>query len=62
MLSKEELINFIKGQNYDAVLCLLTDKIDADVLEASRPTVKILPIMRLVLITLTEKQLNGWEL
>ncbi len=41
VLSKEELINFIKGQNYDAVLCLLTDKIDADVLEASRPTVKI---------------------
>ena len=41
MLSKEELIGFIKGQNYDAVLCLLTDKIDADVLEASRPTVKI---------------------
>ena len=41
MLSKEELIGFIKGQNYDAVLCLLTDKIDADVLEASRPSVKI---------------------
>jgi glyoxylate reductase len=41
VLSKEELLDFIKGQNYDAVLCLLTDKIDADVLEASRPSVKI---------------------
>ncbi len=41
VLSKEELIGFVKGQNYDAVLCLLTDKIDAEVLEASRPTVKI---------------------
>src|SRR3989344_930041 len=41
VLSKEELIGLIKGQNFDAVLCLLTDKVDADVLEASRPTVKI---------------------
>ncbi len=41
VLTKEELAGFIKGQNYDAVLCLLTDKIDADILEASRPTIKI---------------------
>lgn len=41
VLSKEELIGSIKDKNYDAVLCLLTDKIDADVLQASRPTVKI---------------------
>ncbi|OGM98822.1 MAG: D-glycerate dehydrogenase [Candidatus Yanofskybacteria bacterium RIFCSPLOWO2_01_FULL_41_34] len=41
VLSKEELVSFIKGQNYDAVLCLLTDRIDADVLGASLPTVKI---------------------
>lgn len=41
VLSKKELIGSIKGQNYDAVLCLLTDKIDADIFEASRPTVKI---------------------
>ena len=41
VLSKEELIGFIKGKNYDAVLCLLTDKVDADVLEASGPSVKI---------------------
>ena len=41
VLSKEEFISSIKGKNYDAILCLLTDKVDADVLEASRPTVKI---------------------
>lgn len=41
VLTKEELIGFIKGKNYDAVLCLLTDKIDADIFEASGPTVKI---------------------
>lgn len=41
VLSKEELIGSIKGQNYDAVFCLLTDKIDIDVLEASQPSVKI---------------------
>lgn len=36
VLSKDELIAFLKDDRYDAVLCLLTDKIDAEVLEAAR--------------------------
>ncbi|MBI2627995.1 MAG: D-glycerate dehydrogenase [Candidatus Niyogibacteria bacterium] len=35
VLSKEELIAALKNQGYGAVLCLLTDKIDDDVLEAA---------------------------
>ena len=34
VLSKEELIRALKGKNYDAVLCLLTDKIDEEIFEA----------------------------
>lgn len=41
VLSKEELIGSLKGQGYDAALCLLTDKIDDDVLEAAGPQCKI---------------------
>jgi len=41
VLTKAELIDALKGKNYDAVLCLLTDKIDADVFEAAGPSVKI---------------------
>jgi lactate dehydrogenase-like 2-hydroxyacid dehydrogenase len=41
VLSKEELINALSGQNYDAVLCLLTDKIDAEVFAASGEQCKI---------------------
>ena len=41
VLTKEELITALKGKNYDAVLCLLTDKIDADVFEAAGPQCKI---------------------
>lgn len=41
VLTKNELIAELKGGGYDAVLCLLTDTIDKDVLEASQPTVKI---------------------
>src|SRR3989338_3931350 len=41
VLSKEELISFLKKGKYDAVLALLTDKLDADVFEAARPSVKI---------------------
>lgn len=36
VLSKEELIEFLKKDRYDAVLCLLTDKIDAEVLDAAK--------------------------
>lgn len=39
-LTKDELINFLKAKPYDAVLSLLTDRIDNDVFEAA-PTVKI---------------------
>lgn len=40
VLSKKELIKTLKKKQYDAVLCLLTDKIDKEVFEAA-PTVKI---------------------
>jgi len=40
VLSKEELISVLKAKPYDAVLCLLTDKIDAKVFEAA-PGAKI---------------------
>lgn len=36
VLSKEELIEFLKKDRYDAVLCLLTDKIDAEILDAAK--------------------------
>ena len=41
VLNKEELITALKDQNFDAVLCLLTDKIDDEVLAAAGPQVKI---------------------
>ncbi len=41
VLTKDELIAELKGHGYDAVLCLLTDTIDADVIESSQPTVRI---------------------
>lgn len=41
VLSKEELITALRGKNYDAVLCLLTDKIDDDVLIAAGSQTKI---------------------
>ncbi|MEK9148282.1 MAG: D-glycerate dehydrogenase [Patescibacteria group bacterium] len=41
VLTKDELVAFLKGDRYDAVLCLLTDKIDADVFEAAGSSVKI---------------------
>jgi lactate dehydrogenase-like 2-hydroxyacid dehydrogenase len=40
VLSKKELIKALKKKQYDAVLCLLVDKIDKEVLGAA-PTVKI---------------------
>ena len=41
VLSKEELIIALTGSGFDAVLCLLTDKIDAEVLFAAGPQCKI---------------------
>ncbi len=36
VLKKEELIDYLKKDKYDAVLCLLTDKIDADILDVAK--------------------------
>lgn len=41
VLKKEELIAWLKKDKYDAVLALLTDKLDADVFEAAKGSVKI---------------------
>lgn len=41
VLTKEELIRHLDGAGYDAVLCLLTDKIDESVLKAAGPQCKI---------------------
>ena len=45
VLAKEELINNLKGQNYDALFCLLTDKIDAEVMDGFGPQLKIVANM-----------------
>ena len=45
VLTKEELINSLKGQNYDALFCLLTDKIDGEVMDAFGPQLKIIANM-----------------
>ncbi len=41
VLSKEELIGYLKKDNYDAVLCLLTDKIDGEIMDAAGKQCKI---------------------
>lgn len=41
MLDKNELIAILKADVYDAVLSMLTDKIDADVIDAAGPQCKI---------------------
>jgi len=41
VLTKDELITALKGQPYDAVLCLLTDKIDGEVFDAAGKQCKI---------------------
>lgn len=41
VLTKDELITAIKGRGYDAVLCLLTDKITDEVFDAAGPECKI---------------------
>ncbi|MCX6813071.1 MAG: D-glycerate dehydrogenase [Candidatus Azambacteria bacterium] len=45
VLTKEELINNLKGQNYDALFCLLTDKIDGEVMDSFGPQLKIVANM-----------------
>lgn len=41
VLTKAELVSAITGKGYDAILCLLTDKIDDEVLSAAGPQCKI---------------------
>ncbi|MEK7122360.1 MAG: D-glycerate dehydrogenase [Patescibacteria group bacterium] len=41
-LSKKEMIAKVKDKNYDALLCLLTNKIDADVMDAAGPQLKVI--------------------
>lgn len=41
VLSKEELIEILKKDQYDAVLCLLTDKVDGEVFDAAGTQCKI---------------------
>lgn len=38
VLTKTELLASLRGKNYDAVICLLTDKIDAEVFDTSPST------------------------
>jgi len=45
ILAKVELIAALKDQNYDALFCLLTDKIDGEVLDAFGPQPKIIANM-----------------
>ncbi|MDO8574864.1 MAG: D-glycerate dehydrogenase, partial [bacterium] len=45
VLTKEELIAALKGQNYDALFCLLTDKIDGEVMDAFGPQLKVVANM-----------------
>jgi len=45
VLTKEELINNLKGQNYDVLFCLLTDKIDGEVMDSFGSQLKIVANM-----------------
>ncbi len=45
ILTKEELITSLKGQNYDALFCLLTDKIDGEVMDSFGPQLKVVANM-----------------
>jgi len=45
VLTKEELIASLKGQNYDALFCLLTDKIDGEVMDSFGSQLKIVANM-----------------
>src|SRR3989344_4287462 len=41
VLKKREIISALKDKNYNAVLCLLTDKIDKEIFEAAGSSCKI---------------------
>ena len=45
VLTKEELISNLKDQNYDALFCLLTDKIDTEVMDSFGSQLKIIANM-----------------
>lgn len=45
VLTKEELIAALKDQNYDALFCLLTDKIDGEVMDSFGPNLKVVANM-----------------
>ncbi|MBI2446295.1 MAG: D-glycerate dehydrogenase [Parcubacteria group bacterium] len=45
VLTKEELIMALKNQNYNALFCLLTDKIDAEVMDSFGPQLKVVANM-----------------
>lgn len=45
VLTKEELIVALKDRNYDALFCLLTDKIDAEVMDSFGPQLKVIANM-----------------
>jgi len=45
VLTKEELITALKDQNYNALFCLLTDKIDSEVMDSFGPQLKIVANM-----------------
>ena len=45
VLTKEELMVALKDQNYDALFCLLTDKIDAEVIDSFGPQLKVIANM-----------------
>lgn len=42
VLSKKDLIKRLKSKNYDALLCLLTDKIDEDIVNSTGSNLKII--------------------
>lgn len=45
VLTKEELITALKGQNYDALFCLLTDKIDGEAMDSFGSQLKVIANM-----------------
>ncbi len=45
VLTKEELVTALKEQNFDALFCLLTDKIDGEVMDSFGPQLKVVANM-----------------
>ena len=60
VLTKEELINNLKGQSYDALFCLLTDKIDADVMDSFGPQLKIIANMAMGFDNINIEEAKKW--